>query len=284
MLLNLIATVIRLYFTYLFRLILYLLLYAKQLSLIRLLLSAIGKLLMKWLTAIIVFWSAVFIYVMLYYMMIPQVLTVKDMHFKYDDNCNIMNNQRCGTVSCKVSLESKNRKIFTRGQAYKFSFELVVPEFEANMDSQMFMVKLILLDAERNIVLKEMKPASFHYKTRLLRTINTVLWSPLNGFKDESQVLRVELLKDYIEGSKSNVGPVTDALIQVEARQLHIYEPSKLIILAQLNGVQYYMYYYPVSSFCIGLCVIFLLLYLLPIYKIVIYSTSSANENDSNFY
>ncbi len=98
---------------------------------------------------------------------------------------------------------------------------------------------------------------------------------------DESQKLTVNLIDDFVEGSHPNVGPLTEAKIEIEARDIQIFPPTVLRISAHLSGLRYYMYYWPITSAFIGISTIAFFLWFITFISYIKYNSN--NESDQNY-
>ena len=196
----------------------------------------------------------------------------------------------CNNPYAELQLSSlRSPMYFARGQLYKFRLDMVLPESEINWNQGMFMVRLKLIDNQKKQIVNIAKPVILKYKSPLLRIIYTVFYWPLLvvGLMTETQSTSIMLIEDFSEGSYPNVGPLTEAIIQIEARQIQIEPPSKLVIHAHLQGLRYYMFNWPLTSALFGTFTIasFLsVLTLLSIYQVNSRKQQNqVNENDIYF-
>jgi len=162
---------------------------------------------------------------------------------------------------------------------YIFAIDLHLPESDVNWSQGMFMIRIKLFDDNNRIAMNVAKPSIIRYKSPLTRIINTLFYWPLLvvGVMDEYQTISVTLIEDFVEGSYLNVGPVTYARIEIEARNIQISPPTVLRISARLTGLRYYMYYWPITSASFGTSTIAFFIYLL-----IFISHAKNSKNDSN--
>lgn len=73
----------------------------------------------------------------------------------------------------------------------------------------------------------------------------------LLNYKNEMQTLKVQLVDNYIEGAEFSFNKMDCAVVELVARDVQVYSAS-LHIIANLSGLSYYMYYWPISSAILG--------------------------------
>ncbi|XP_059382432.1 seipin isoform X3 [Carassius carassius] len=89
-----------------------------------------------------------------------------------------------------------------------------------------------------------------HYRSNLLQTMSTLLFSPLllTGVSEQKQLIEVELYPDF----KSDLyQPAVGAVIEIQSRRVQIYS-AQLRIHACFAGVRYLLYNFPVMSAVVG--------------------------------
>jgi seipin len=225
----------------------------------------IYKIISVWLKLMAIIWSSAFLYSMFYYNFIPLVLITKEVYFQYDSTCNRKLDLNCKIPFAEFELSSDSRTghQLIRGQMYKIDIDLELPESEINWNQGMFMIRIKLFDENKRTFIDVAKPSILKFKSPIMRMIESIFYWPLLvvGFMKESQILTVTLIENLVEGSHQNVGPITDGRIEIEARDIEIYPPTVLRIIAHLNGLKYYMYYYPISSAAFGTSFITIIIY-----------------------
>lgn len=231
-----------------------------------------------WLSSVMVFWVSAFIYSMFYYVYIPLILTTKEIYLEYDSTCDT----NCAIPFARIPLSQYlSNGEFTRGQMYRFEIDLHFPESDINWSQGMFMIRIKLFDNNQNIVRNDAKPLILRYKSPLMRIIYSLFYWPLLviGFMDESQTFSLTLIDNFIEGSHKSYGPVTHALIEIEARSIQIFPPTILRISAHLTGLRYYMYYWPIISALFGISFI---AFFISFFKFVSYTKRLSEEYNEN--
>lgn len=85
------------------------------------------------------------------------------------------------------------------GQPYRVYLSIDMPESPQNQDLGMFMVCAEMRDQLTQLRDHSCRAAMLHYKSKLIRTITTLIMSPLYvmGLKEESQQVFIELFTNY---------------------------------------------------------------------------------------
>ncbi len=234
-----------------------------------------------WFHLLAIIWSSAFIYSMFYYIYIPLVSTTKEVHLQFDSRCQLSRSPSCATPFASIALTQYSRNSqFLRGQMYRFAIDLHLPESEVNWSQGMFMVRIKLFDDQKRIIKNVAKPSILRFRSQLNRIIYTLFYWPLLviGVMDESQTLTVNLIDDFVEGSHPNVGPLTEAKIEIEVRDIQISPPTVLKISAHLSGLRYYMYYWPITSAATGISTIAFFLWFITFISYIKYNSN--NESD----
>lgn len=136
------------------------------------------------------------------------------------------------------------------GQQYRISVQIDMPESEENLRLGMFMVCAEMRDQKTRLQGHSCRSAMLHYRSKLTRTISTLVMSPLIifGFKEETQQIPVEIFSHY-EDDQEN--PVTDVFVEIQSRQIQFYSVT-LHITAHFSGLRYIMFHWPILSASIG--------------------------------
>ncbi|XP_065346788.1 seipin isoform X2 [Cloeon dipterum] len=192
--------------------------------------------------------ASIFIYVAFYYSYMPAVTHTRPVHLQFQP-CE-PHNGVCSFPSAHVVL-TKRQQLLTFGQKYRIYLTLDMPESPKNKDLGMFMVCLSMRDKDANLMSHSCRAAMLHYKSELLLTIKTLLFSPflIFGPTEEKQGVVVELFSDYEEDS---LKPATDAYVEIQSRNAEIYA-SQLHIHAHFTGLRYLMFQWPIISATIGI-------------------------------
>jgi len=238
-----------------------------------------------WISSLAIIWTSVFIYLMLYYNYIPLVSTTRDVFIQYHSTCDrTLRDSVCNVPTARVALRQGRTSDFLRGQIYRFSIDLQLPESDVNWSQGLFMVRLKLLDQKQRVIANVAKPTGLRYKSTPLRFIVTLLYWPLfvMGLAEENQQITVNLMDDYTEGSYPKVGPIHEAVIEFEARDVQIYPPTVLKVSATLTGFRYYMYNYRITTGFVGITTIASFLYLITFFAFANYLRINYNNNPNH--
>lgn len=97
-----------------------------------------------------------------------------------------------------VSL-TKRQQLLMVGQPYRVLVHIDMPESPQNLDLGMFMVCAEMRDELTNLRDHSCRSAMLHYKSPLVRTITTLVFSPLYvlGLQEEKQLIPVELFTNF---------------------------------------------------------------------------------------
>ncbi|NP_001089882.1 uncharacterized protein LOC734949 [Xenopus laevis] len=201
---------------------------------------------------ILLLWVSVFLYGSFYYSYMPTVKYSSPVHYQYSSTCEPPPGILCSFPTANVSLLRNNRdRVLIHGQPYRISLELQLPESTVNQDLGMFMVTMSCYTRGGKQISYTARSAMLHYKSPLLRTMETLASSPLLllGFSEQKQSLEVELYPEYREDSYV---PTVGAVIQVQSVRIEIYT-AELRVHAYFTGIRYLLYHFPVTSAVIGI-------------------------------
>lgn len=208
------------------------------------------KCLLFTLTSTVVVWLSVFLYGTFYYSYMPAVSHVKPVHFQFR-SCHYHDGP-CSFPSANITLIKKGHdQLLMRGQQYKVYLELDMPESPQNQKVGMFMVKIDFYARKGEVVYSSSRSAMLHYKSSLLNTLSTVLFSPLMllGSLEEKQLLKIELFDYYEEDPRK---PSIGAYLEILNQNVQIYSAS-LHIYAHFTGLRYLMFHWPLLSALTGI-------------------------------
>ncbi|XP_063294718.1 seipin isoform X1 [Pelobates fuscus] len=200
---------------------------------------------------IFLLWVSVFLYGSFYYSYMPTVKFSSPVHYQYSSSCNPPAGILCSFPTANVSLMKNNRdRVLMHGQPYHISMELQLPESIVNQDLGMFMVSMSCYTRGGKQISHTARSAILHYKSPLLRTLETITLLPLLlvGLSEQKQSLEVELFSSYREDSYV---PTIGAVIEIQSVRIQIYN-AELRVHAHFTGLRYLLYHYPISSAVIG--------------------------------
>lgn len=203
---------------------------------------------MIFISAVLVVWLSIFLYIAFYYAYMPNMSYVRPVHLQFK-SCNEQKGI-CSFPSAYVQLTNKQQLLMV-GQPYKVNLHLEMPESSANKELGMFMVCAELHSRGGFIVEHVCKSAMLHYRSTLLHAITTLTLSPMMifGTTEEKQNLVLELFGNFEEDQSH---PVTVVYIEIQSRHIEFYS-STVMISAHLSGLRYLMFHWPVLSAIVGI-------------------------------
>jgi len=155
-------------------------------------------------------------------------------------------NARCSFPSAQLRL-SRNQKLH-QGQTYSISLKLEIPDSPVNEDHGMFMTCLQITSASGEQIGESCKSSIAQYRSPLLRTMETVTYSPslLTGWSTQKQEVLINYFSNFQTDPRTPAEVIT---VEVKSKHLEVAEAS-LEIHAELKGLKYLMYRHPwISSF-----------------------------------
>lgn len=196
-------------------------------------------------------WVSIFLYGSFYYSYMPTVSFSTPVHFYYTSDCDASDQALCSFPTANISFMKNERdQVMAYGQPYRISLELEMPESPVNEMLGMFMIKMTSYTKGGKAVSSVGRSTMLHYRSSLLQTLSTLLFSPLllSGMAEQKQLIEVELFSDY----KTNAyQPTVGAVIQIQSKRVQIYS-SQLRIHAYFTGIRYVLYNFPLTSAVIG--------------------------------
>lgn len=200
---------------------------------------------------VLLLWVSIFLYGSFYYSYMPTVSFSTPVHFYYTSDCDASESTLCSFPTANISF-MKNEKdlVMAYGQPYRVSLDLEMPESPVNENLGMFMVKMSCYTKGGKIVSSVGRSTMLHYRSQLLQSLSTLLFSPLllTGMGEQKQLIEVELFSAY----KTNAyQPSVGAVIEIQSKRVQIYS-SQLRIHAYFTGIRYVLYNFPLTSAVIG--------------------------------
>ncbi|XP_053175207.1 seipin-like [Scomber japonicus] len=200
---------------------------------------------------VLLLWVSIFLYGSFYYSYMPTVSFSTPVHFYYTSDCDASESALCSFPTANISFMKNERdQVMAFGQPYRISLDLEMPESPVNEHLGMFMVKMTSYTKSGKPVSSVGRSTMLHYRSSLLQTLSTLLFSPLllTGIAEQKQLVEVELFSDY----KTNAyQPTIGAVIEIQSKRVQIYS-SQLRIHAYFTGIRYVLYNFPLTSAVIG--------------------------------
>lgn len=200
---------------------------------------------------VLLLWVSIFLYGSFYYSYMPTVSFSTPVHFFYTSDCDASGSALCSFPTANISFMKNERdQVMVYGQPYRISLEIEMPESPVNEQLGMFMVKMSFYTKGGKTVSSVGRSTMLHFRSSLLQTLSTVMFSPflLTGLSEQKQLVEVELFSDY----KTNAyQPTVGAVIEIHSKRVQIYS-SQLRIHAYFTGIRYVLYNFPLTSAVIG--------------------------------
>ncbi|KAJ8255086.1 hypothetical protein GJAV_G00200770 [Gymnothorax javanicus] len=212
---------------------------------------------------VLLLWVAIFLYGSFYYSYMPAARFSTPVHYYFRTDCDPSSSYLCSFPMANVSLLRNGRdQVIVSGQPYRISLVLDMPESPANQELGMFMVRMSCYTKEGQIintisrsVSQLISPGSraamLPYRSNLLQTLGTVLFSPvlLAGVSQQKQLVEVELYSAYRENAYQ---PTMGAVIEIQSQRIQIYS-AELRIHAHFTGIRYFLFNFPLLSAVVGI-------------------------------
>lgn len=231
-----------------------------------------------WIKLVFLLSTSISIYAIFYQWYIPQYVSNHPIYFQYDVTCQQLVNMIATSDSVSNELEKRindckfthydiklnNEYFFQRGQLYNFELLLEMPDSYTNRNLGMFMVRLRLYDMDGNQLFMVARPALFPYQSMYVRIIKLVAGTLLHifGFIAESHQLKINLIDGHVPMlNVLQFDDIVNIRIEIETHKLvEIVPPSQLRITARLEGLKYWMHFWPITSSIVITCFIFTIL------------------------
>ncbi|MCI4386449.1 hypothetical protein PGIGA_G00062450 [Pangasianodon gigas] len=200
---------------------------------------------------VLLLWVSIFLYGSFYYSYMPTVSFSTPVNYHYRSDCESANSVLCSFPMANISLlKNGKEQVLMYGQPYRVSLELEMPESPVNEQLGMFMIKMSCYTKDGKTVSTVARSAMLHYRSSLLQTLSTLVFSPmlLTGLSEQKQLIEVELFSDYKSDSYQ---PTIGAVIEIQSRHVQIYS-AQLRIHAYFTGIRYLLYNFPLTSAVIG--------------------------------
>lgn len=202
-------------------------------------------------TLSLLMWLSIFLYGSFYYSYMPTVSFSTPVHFYYTSDCDGAQSGLCSFPTANISFMKNERdQVMAKGQPYRVSLELEMPESPVNEQLGMFMIKMSCYTKGGKVVSSVGRSTMLHYRSGLLQTLSTLFFSPLllTGMAEQKQLIEVELYPDY----RSNAyQPTVGAVVEIQSRRVQIYS-AQLRIHAYFTGIRYLLYNFPLTSAVVG--------------------------------
>ncbi|CAI6355033.1 unnamed protein product [Macrosiphum euphorbiae] len=184
------------------------------------------------------------------------------------------NKGSCDYPSAHVQL-TKSHQLLMIGQKYKITVYVELPESPVNEKIGMFMLCVRLSDKFGYLVSSSCRSSRLRYMSQLYRAVHILFMVPfyLTGLSAEKQLIQLEMYTDFEE---DQLHPVTDIYFEMLNHDIQIYS-ANINIFANLGGLRYLMFHWPIVSACLGIGSTFLFVFF-------VFSMSWRHIYDSEVY
>lgn len=215
---------------------------------------------------VLLLWVSIFLYGSFYYSYMPTVSFSTPVHFYYTADCDSSESTLCSFPTANISfMKNERTQVMAHSQPYRISLELEMPESVVNEQLGMFMVKMSAYTKGGETVSSVGRSTMLHYRSSLLQTISTLVFSPLllAGMAEQKQLIEVELFSDYKTNSYK---PTIGAVVQIQSKRVQIYS-AQLRIHAYFTGIRYILFNFPLTSAVIGVAANFAFLIVIVLFS-----------------
>lgn len=215
---------------------------------------------------VLLLWVSIFLYGSFYYSYMPTVSFSTPVHFYYTADCDSSESTLCSFPTANISfMKNERTQVMAHSQPYRISLEMEMPESAVNEQLGMFMVKMSAYTKGGETVSSVGRSTMLHYRSSLLQTISTLVFSPLllAGMAEQKQLIEVELFSDYKANSYK---PTIGAVIQIQSKRVQVYS-AQLRIHAYFTGIRYILFNFPLTSAMIGVAANFAFLIVIVLFS-----------------
>merc|ERR1719234_1064765 len=154
---------------------------------------------------------------------------------------------RCSNPLGEIRLERAQKLL--QGQSYSMSISLELPDSLQTEDHGMFMTCLTISSSAGHRIGQSCKASLAEYRSPLLRTMETLTYSPvlLTGLSSQKQLLDINFFNNFQTDPHTPAEVIT---VEVQPKHLQLAQAS-LEIHAELRGLRFLMYRHPwISALC----------------------------------
>jgi len=205
----------------------------------------VNSALSTFLTITLVLALSVFLYGTFYYAYMPVDLRKLPINFQFQP-CEDTR-LRCSNPLGEIRLERAQKLL--QGQSYSMSISLELPDSLQTEDHGMFMTCLTISSSAGHRIGQSCKASLAEYRSPLLRTMETLTYSPalLTGLSSQKQLLNINFFNNFQTDPHTPAEVIT---VEVQSKHLQLAQAS-LEIHAELRGLRFLMYRHPwVSALC----------------------------------
>jgi len=180
---------------------------------------------------------SVFLYATFYFAYMPVEMVDMPVHLQFQP-CDGHTANRCSFPTAALAVGQRTPLL--QGQAYSIRLALEMPDSPSNEELGMFMACINITGKADESIDQSCRPSMAEYRSPLLRTMETVAFSPLLvlGLMRQSQKVAVQFFDNFHPDPHS----VARAFhLQLKSRLVHVTRAT-LHVEASLTGLRYLMY------------------------------------------
>jgi len=201
-------------------------------------------------TAITIFLTvsvSVFLYATFYYAYMPVEMVDMPVHLQFQP-CEGHTANRCTFPTADIAVGQRTPLL--QGQAYSIRLALEMPDSPSNEELGMFMACINITGKGDFSIDQSCRPSMTEYRSPLLRTMETVAFSPLLvlGLMRQSQKVAVHFF-DTFQPDPHSVARAFH--LELKSRLVHVTRAT-LHVEASLTGLRHFMYRHSWISAIIG--------------------------------
>eukprot|EP00741_Cyanophora_paradoxa_P006960 tig00001065_g6733.t1 len=197
---------------------------------------------------------AVLTYAMLYWVLVPQRLYERPLHFNFQlrDEDGAL---QPPTAVARFGEGPAHKRLLHAGQMIDAVVELELPETPENREAGLFMVELELLSGDNETLARASRPCMLRYRSPLHALMRTLAFSTLllSGLLDEAQRLRVHFEEGFLERPEA---PLRAVAVRLSDERVQLYSAG-LTLVTRMRGLAYGMYHYRAAAFAVGVAGLF---------------------------
>jgi len=190
---------------------------------------------------------SVFLYATFYFAYMPVEMVDMPVHLQFQP-CDGHTSNRCSFPTAAIAVGQRTPLL--QGQAYSIRLALEMPDSPSNEELGMFMACINITGKADESIEQSCRPSMAEYRSPLLRTMETVAFSPLLvlGLMRQSQKVAVQFFDNFHPDPHS----VARAFhLQLKSRLVHVTHAT-LHVEASLTGLRYLMYRHSWISAILG--------------------------------
>lgn len=198
------------------------------------------------LTSVLILAISIFLYGTFYYAYMPLEVHEEPVNLQFEACMD--SKGLCSYPNASVDIGQNIRLM--AGQPYSITLVLDVPDSFNNQELGMFMSCMHVMGKSKKLLHSSCKSASLEFRSDLLRTLETVVYSPmlLIGTSSQKQRIHIQYFRRYLDDT---FDPAAKAVLEIKSKFIQVYS-SRLIVHAEFSGLRHIMYHHPWMSTTAG--------------------------------